>query len=942
MKSQTDCIASLQHPLDNHHKNIISDGKTSGIFSSVVMFGGILGCLLIISRHNYLLFHTLAELLSVAVSTAVFLLVWNSRHFSRNSALVVLGVGYLCVGTIDLMHLSAYKGMGVFVESVGADLSVQLGLAGRMLHGFSLLMFSLASGKRWSTPVVLAGYLMLTGLLLASILWWQNFPSCFIEGSGLTFFKKSAEYLVCILLFLSFLLLSWRRKALEITVYQLIAVSILLTIGVEIFLTLYVNVYGLSNLISHLLKLISFFLIYIALIRSSLTRPYTVLFREMEQITEELSEKEERFRRISSITSDVAYSCKAGPDHSYTIYWMSGAVERIFGYSTDEIRAMGCWRSRVHEDDISLYETHVAGLTPGSSGSCELRLRRNNGQIIWAASYAECVQNPGQPRQIYGGLVDITERKQGEQALENSLSLLTASLESTADGILIVDRYGNIVRWNQKFVEMWAIPQEVLLCHDDEKAINHILARLSDPDRFVAKVKELYERPEESSFDQIEFLDGRILERYSQPQRIEDTIVGRVWSFRDITTRKQVEEEKAKLEAVNRQFQKTESLNRMAGAIAHHFNNQLTVVMGNLEMAISDLSQDAESIRFLTAAMGGARKSAELSRLMLTYLGQTTGKHAALDLSDACRQGLSLLQATVPENVSLKEDLPSSGPIVNANENQIQQVMTNLVTNAWEAAEENRGTIDLIIKTVSSADISATHRFPIDWQATDLTYACLEVTDTGCGIAEENIEKLFDPFFSSKFTGRGLGLPVVLGIVKAHGGAVTVESKVRRGSAFRVFLPLSAKEVPPQSGKKAQRSLAVKEGGVVLLVEDEETMRNMTETMLTCLGFKVLLAKDGVEAVTMLRNHMDKISVVLCDLSMPNMNGWETLSALRQIRPDIQIILGGVHGESKVTTCDHPDLPYQVFLHKPYQKAALKVALERAMAAHYFDHEDTG
>ena len=163
-----------------------------------------------------------------------------------------------------------------------------------------------------------------------------------------------------------------------------------------------------------------------------------------------------------------------------------------------------------------------------------------------------------------------------------------------------------------------------------------------------------------------------------------------------------------------------------------------------------------------------------------------------------------------------------------------------------------------------------------------------------------------------------------------------------RGSTFRVFLPLSAKEVSPQSGNKAQRSLAMKEGGVVLLVEAEDTMRNMTETMLTCLGFKVLLAKDGVEAVTMLRNNMDKISVVLCDLSMPNMNGWETFSALRQIRPDIQIILGSVHDESKVTTRDHPDLLSQVFLHKPYQKAALKVALERAIAAHGSDHEDTG
>jgi hypothetical protein len=239
---------------------------------------------------------------------AVFLLVWNLRHFTGNSALLVLGTGYLFVGIIDLLHLLAYKGMGVFVGPTGTDLSIQLGVAGRMLHGLTLFLFSMALGRRWSARVVLAGYLVITGLLLASMFWWQVFPSCYIEGSGLTPFKKLAEYGICVLLLMALFFLHRGRQALDITVYWLMAVSIALTICIEISLTLYISVYGFSNLFGHSLKIISFSLVYVALIRSSLTRPYTVLFRELGQATEELRESEERFRRISSITSDIAYS----------------------------------------------------------------------------------------------------------------------------------------------------------------------------------------------------------------------------------------------------------------------------------------------------------------------------------------------------------------------------------------------------------------------------------------------------------------------------------------------------------------------------------------------------------------------------------------------------------------------------------------------------------
>jgi signal transduction histidine kinase len=256
-------------------------------------------------------------------------------------------------------------------------------------------------------------------------------------------------------------------------------------------------------------------------------------------------------------------------------------------------------------------------------------------------------------------------------------------------------------------------------------------------------------------------------------------------------------EEKAKLEELSRQFQKNESLHRMAGAIAHHFNNQLGVVIGNLEMAIEGTPSDAGSEKNLTEALKGALKAAEVSGLMLTYLGQTTGKHAALDLGEICRRCLPLLQAAIPKDILFKINLPASGPVVNANASRIQQVLTNLVSNAWEAVGKKERTISLTIKTIAPEEIPKTHRFPIGWQVTDKPYACMEIKDTGCGIAEKDIEKIFDPFFSTKFTGRGLGLPVVLGIVKAHDGGITLASKLGEGSTFQVFFPVSPEESFP-------------------------------------------------------------------------------------------------------------------------------------------------
>jgi len=399
----------------------------------------------------------------------------------------------------------------------------------------------------------------------------------------------------------------------------------------------------------------------------------------------------------------------------------------------------------------------------------------------------------------------------------------------------------------------------------------------------------------------------------------------------DITKRKRAEVENAKLEILNRQLHKNQSLARMAGSIAHHFNNQLTVVIGNIGLAMEAIPGDANIAGYMAQALQGAHKAAEVSSQMLTYLGLTSCRYTQLDLSETCRQILSLLQASAPKKLMFKADLPTPGPKIEANANQMQQVVINLVTNAFEAVGNNQGVVNFCIKTVSSEDITMAHRFPTDWQPRNRTYACIEVTDTGCGIAAEVIDNLFDPFYSSKFPGRGLGLSVVWGVAMAQKGVFSVESEIGSGSTFRVFFPVSVAEDILQPPKKITKTTAIEAGGTVLLVDDEEMVRNLTKNILRGLGYTAITAKNGMEAAEILQNNPAKIHVVLLDLNMPDMNGWETLAALRRIRPDLPVVIASGHDESEVFAGDHLEHS-QAFLHKPFQRADLKEALAKAMA----------
>jgi PAS domain S-box-containing protein len=387
---------------------------------------------------------------------------------------------------------------------------------------------------------------------------------------------------------------------------------------------------------------------------------------------------------------------------------------------------------------------------------------------------------------------EVAERKVTERSLLQSEQRYRSILNASPDDITITDLEGHIVMVSPAARTMFGFDQ-------DEDFKRRQLSDFLLPEEWPRALAQIAEKRKGLSTGPTEYRarhrDGHIFDIEVNSEFIRDetgTPTGLVVIVRDVTQRKQAEVEQRKLEAQNRQLLKAESLTRMAGAIAHHFNNQLQAVMMGLDLASGELPRKSEAAEFISDARRSAHRAAEMSSLMLTYLGHTIVTPQPLDLAKICNQELALLSVVMPRQATLKLDLPDPGPSILADPKQIETILRNLMTNAWEASGAAPSVIHVTVKTTAAAEISAAHRFPVDSQPPDNAHACLEVSDSGCGIPAKEIEKIFDPFYSTKFLGRGLGLAVALGIVRSLDGIITVESEPGRGSVFRIILPLSA------------------------------------------------------------------------------------------------------------------------------------------------------
>ncbi|HHM02690.1 MAG TPA: PAS domain S-box protein [Caldithrix abyssi] len=519
----------------------------------------------------------------------------------------------------------------------------------------------------------------------------------------------------------------------------------------------------------------------------------------------------------------------------------------------------------------------------------------------------------GRPFQFLSISRDISERLQAQEKLAESERLFRKVVEEAQDGMAMADVNGRYLLVNHAMEKMTGYSHEELL--------NMNVSDLLAPDEEVRLFPKIAAGDKGRRVAVLKRKDGSRFhaEVSGYPIEIGGTsfVMGQV---RDISALIRAEEERRNLELQIQHAQKMESLGVLAGGIAHDFNNLLTGILGNIGLTEMQLTPAHPALQNIKSMESSAMRAADLCRQLLAYSGKGRFTIMSINLNEVVEEIGALLETSISRKVLLKYNLEENLPAVEVDTAQIQQVIMNLIINASDAIGKKSGIV-AITTGVMQCDGNYLTETYLDDRLKPGPYVFLEVSDTGTGMSEETRQKIFDPFFSTKFTGRGLGLAAVLGIIRGHRGAIKVYSEPGKGSTFKVLLPVTDKAM--ESLVKPEKAMDNWRGkGGVLIVDDEETIRILAAETLKRTGMTPYMAVDGRQALDIFRAHQQEIKVVLLDMTMPRMDGIETFRELRRIKPSVKVILSSGYNEQDATN-SFVGKGLAGFLQKPYKAARL-------------------
>jgi two-component system cell cycle sensor histidine kinase/response regulator CckA len=632
---------------------------------------------------------------------------------------------------------------------------------------------------------------------------------------------------------------------------------------------------------------------------------------ERKGLDEALRQSEERLRLAVKATNDAIWDIDL---LTGTVNW-SETYSTLYGRPSETSNSWQWWIDRIHPEDRERTAGGLRNAIDGgaSSWNSEYRFQRPDG--AWAHIYDRAYiarDASGTAWRVVGAMQDLTDRKQAEAALRESDLQYKAVFDNISVCLFLVD-----VTPDGRFKYVAFNPAE-------EEAVGLSNAEISG--RFVEDIfhKELADKLTANYRcclaagraikydDDLDLPGGR---RYFHsnliPLRNAAGVINRIiGACIDITDFRRTQEE-----ALAKQ--NLESLGVLAGGIAHDFNNVLGGINAQAELIETDLPVGSELNEEIQRIKTAAMRGSEIVRGLMVYAGQDQSHCVeAVDVSRLIEEMLGLLKVSISKRAVLWTDLARDLPAVSANAPQIRQVVMNLVINASEAIGEKDGLITLSTRYVSGQrsreSDSATELPPDAWVR-------LEVSDTGSGITEEAKTKVFDPFFTTKFAGRGMGLAVVRRIVQDHGGTIHIVSTPGHGTTFQVLLPCAEKStsriqsaIPANHGEPASS-----ETGIILVVEDEDLLRAAVSKSLRKIGFSVMAASDGSDAMEQMRAHKDDLDALLLDVTLPGTSSREVMEEARRLRPDLKVVVTSAYSKETIDA-SFAGLNVQQFIRKPF------------------------